>query len=93
MLCFSRHSFLYPWALVLKITIHLCLAVLGLHCWADASLVAVSRACSLAAVHGLLGAVAALIEEPRLWVRGLSGCGAWAQWLYSSQALENRLGG
>ena len=66
MLCFSRHSFLYPWALVLKITIHLCLAVLGLHCWADASLVAVSRACSLAAVHGILTAVTSLVGEHRV---------------------------
>ena len=57
--------------------------MLGLHCCADFSLVAVSRGYSLAAVQGLLLAMASLVATDRLqglWTsavaaRGSSGCG------------------
>ena len=66
--------------------IYLFLAALGLCCWAGFSLGGLSRGYSLAVVHGLLTAVAALVAErefqylqrggsvvvaPRLWSTGL----------------------
>ena len=46
------------------------LAVCGL------SLVAASRGSSIAVVHGLLGAVASLVAELRLYGTGFSNCGS-----------------
>jgi len=48
------------------IFIYLCLAVLGLGCFADFSLVAESWGYSSVSVHGLLIVVASVVEEPRL---------------------------
>ena len=42
------------------------LAVLGLHCYTDFSLVAETRGYSLVALHGLPVAVASLVAEHRL---------------------------
>ena len=52
--------------------IYLFLAVLGLHCCIGFCLVAATGGSSLAAVHGLLVAVASLVAEHGLW-------GTWAQ--------------
>ena len=46
--------------------IYVCLAVLGLRCWAGLSLVVASRSYSLVAMHGLLIAVASFVAEHRL---------------------------
>ena len=61
------------------------LAVLGLHCWMQLSLVAVSRGYPLAVVHGLLSAVASLILEHGLWgeqasVFATHGLSYWGMW-------------
>ena len=51
----------------LKQIIFLFLAVLGLCCCTGFSLVVVSRACSLIAMHGLLIAVVSLAAEHQLY--------------------------
>ena len=53
------------------------LIVLGLHCYVDFSLVAVSRAYCLAVVSRLLIAVSSLVVEHGCV--SLSSCGSWAQ--------------
>ena len=78
--------------LLLSVVFYLFLAVLGLHCCTGISLVAVSRCCALVAVHGLLIAVASLVEGQALGTQaavlvarglssvapGLGGCAALA---------------
>ena len=54
------------WGVFLNLFIYLFLAVLGLHCCADFSLVAVSRGYSLVEVCGLLTVAASLAVE--LWL-------------------------
>ena len=53
-------------SLSLFLKLYLFLAVLGLHCCADFSLVAVSRRYSLVAMRGFLLAVASLVAKDRL---------------------------
>ena len=53
--------------------------MLGLRCCAGFPLVWESRACSLAAVCGLLIVVASLVVD--LGCLGFSSCGTWAQYL------------
>ena len=64
---------------------YLFLAVLGLHCWVDFSLVVASESHSPVGVNGLLVAVASLVAEPESRALGLSSCGP--------PALERRLSG
>ena len=62
--------------------------MLGLPCCAGLYLVAVSRGYSLAAVSGLLIAVASLLVEHRLSVFGLNNCGMWAS-VVAAQGLQS----
>ena len=52
--------------LIKYLLIYLFLTVLGLHCCAGFSLVAVSWGCSLAVALGFVRVVASLVEEHRL---------------------------
>ena len=52
--------------------IYLCLAGLGLHCFAGFSLSVASGGYSLAVMHTLLTVVASLIVGTGSWARGLS---------------------
>ena len=79
-----RNVYSSPLPIKKKIFTYLFLAMLGLHCCTNFSLVAVSRGYSLVVVHGLLISVASLVVEAcRIAACGLSGC--------SSLALERRL--
>ena len=52
--------------LIVRLNNLACLAVLGLHRWADTSLAVASGGCSLVAVCWLLSAVTSLVTEHRL---------------------------
>jgi len=58
-----RNVYSSPLPIKKNIFTYLFLAVLGLHCCTNFSLVAVSRGYSLVAVHGLLIVVASLVAE------------------------------
>ena len=58
------------------------LAVLGLRCHGDFSLVAVIQGYSLAAVHRFLIAVGSLLLNTGSRCTGFSSCGTWAQQLW-----------
>ena len=65
--------------------------MLGLHSYAQLSLVVESGGCSLVVVHRFLIVLTSLVVEHMLWACGLGSCSTWAL-SCDLQAPEHRFG-